>query len=195
MENPKNCVISGGTNGVGLATAIRFAKQGGQVAICGRDQDRLNKAKSEIATFSSPDQIHTFVADLNCSAEARSFVEGAIAEMSQVDVFVNNASMAPCAPLDEMSDEAIESCINVNVKSVYYATRSIWEHMKSQGGGIIVNLSSTAAVDPFPAAPFLRPAGRFQLRLVRLIQMFIESYAAILCNTVLSRFSWSGSFG
>ncbi|MDG2014226.1 MAG: SDR family NAD(P)-dependent oxidoreductase [Pirellulaceae bacterium] len=149
MENPKNCVISGGTNGVGLATAIRFAKQGGHVAICGRDQGRLEKAKAEIAAFSSPDKVHIFVADLNSSAEARQFVEGAISQMSRVDVFINNASMAPCAPLDEMSDEAIESCINVNVRSVYYATRSIWEHMKSQGAGIIVNLSSTAAVDPF----------------------------------------------
>ena len=63
---------------------------------------------------------------------------------------VNNAAVAPLAMLDETTDESFEETIQVNVKSVFYLTRAIWKHMKSQGRGVVINLSSLAAVDPFP---------------------------------------------
>ena len=149
-DTPGVCVISGGSSGVGLATAIRFANQGGRVVVCGRDENRLQAAAQQIAAGSSEDHVLTVVADLSSSAEADRFVQSAMDRFSRVDVLVNNAAMAPLAPIDEMTDDTIDACIDLNIRGVYYATRAAWRVMKEQGSGIVVNVSSQAAVDPFP---------------------------------------------
>ena len=150
MDTSRNCVITGGTSGVGLATAIQFAKRGDNVAICGRDQARLDTARAKIEAESTGVNILTFETDLTQSHSGAGFIEYCATEFSSLDVLVNNASFAPCAPIDEMADDVIDACININVRSIYSATRAAWKWMKSQQSGIIINLSSTAAVDPFP---------------------------------------------
>ena len=149
MDTPRNCVITGGTSGVGLATAIQFAKQGGNVAICGRDQARLDAARVQIEAAGQA-RVLTFETDLTQSNSASSFIEYCAGELPSLDVLVNNASLAPCAPIDAMADEVIDDCIEINVRSVYLATKAAWKLMKSQKQGVVVNVSSTAAVDPFP---------------------------------------------
>ena len=149
-EFPKVCAISGGTSGVGLATALRFVRHGCQVAICGRDVDRLKAAEQQLVAASSADHVLAINADLSKSDDAQRFVRETINRFGQVDLLVNNAAMAPLAPLDEMDDASIDACIDLNVRGVYYATRTAWSQMKQQGGGVIVNISSQAAIDPFP---------------------------------------------
>jgi len=143
-------VISGGSSGVGLATAIRFAEAGSRVAICGRQADALTSAHDQIADRFGADQVLAIQADMSLSDEARGFVDQAIERFGRIDLLVNNAAMAPLAAIDEMEDQAIDDCIDLNIRGVYYATRSAWKQMKQQGQGIIVNISSQAAIDPFP---------------------------------------------
>jgi 3-oxoacyl-[acyl-carrier protein] reductase len=144
------CVISGGSSGVGLATALKFAGSGSPVAVCGRQADRLEAARQQIAAIADDDQVLTVVADLSRPAGAEHFINAAVERFSRIDLLVNNAAVAPLAPLDEMTDEVIDGCIDLNIRGTCYATRAAWRRMKQQGSGIVVNISSQAAVDPFP---------------------------------------------
>ncbi len=144
------CLITGGSSGVGLATAIRFARGGYRILICGRDADRLERARTTILRAVELGDVRTATADLGDAATPRRLVETVLRKPGRVDVLVNNAAAAPLAPLDEITDEAIEQTINLNIRGVYLMTRAVWPTMKGQGSGVVVNVSSMAAVDPFP---------------------------------------------
>ncbi len=148
------CVITGGSSGIGLATAKLFAGQGYDISICGRDQAKLESAKNQIidsAGQSNHDtKCLTVVSDLSEADQARKFVNLSIEEFGRIDVLVNNASMAPLANFEEISEETFETTINIAVRSLFYISQIAWKQMKSQGGGVVVNISSLSAVDPFP---------------------------------------------
>ena len=154
------CLITGGSSGIGLATAKRFAEAGYHIAICGRRPEALEAANVQITTAGKVHEIRCFhqVVDLNHTDQAQQFGKQALQHFGNVDVLVNNAATAPLAPFEEITVETFESAINTNIRSVFYLTQLIWKHMKDralnaplgQGRGVVVNISSLAAVDPFP---------------------------------------------
>lgn len=167
-------IITGGSSGIGLATAMRFASEGYHVGICGRRSMALESAKEQILaagklTDSSGNrslECFTFVADLSDVDQAKKFAQAAIKKFGSIDVLVNNAALAPLAPFEEITAEDFEAIINTNLRSSFYLTQIIWRNMKrtaqtatesragnqknQQGRGVVVNISSLAAVDPFP---------------------------------------------
>ena len=148
-SNAPVAFITGGTSGIGLETAKRFAGQGYRIVICGRDQSRLLDAERAIESCGAA-SCTSYVVDLADVSAAKEFVDLAIREMGRVDVLVNNAAVAPLQPMDAMSSDAFESVVNVNVRATFYVTQAIWKAMQSQQAGVIVNVSSLAAIDPFP---------------------------------------------
>lgn len=145
------CLITGGSAGIGLATAKRFAREGYDVMICGRDEGRLDQALESIQNeLEGSRNLISVTCDLGLPGAAQVLAETAIEKLGRVDVLVNNAAAAPLATLDQLSDEVFEEAIEVNVKSVFYLTRTVWKHMMSCGNGVVVNISSLAAIDPFP---------------------------------------------
>ena len=154
------CLITGGSSGIGLATAIRFATAGYHIAICGRRPAPLEAAKNQITGAGSAHAIlcHQQVVDLNDADQAKKFGEQVLDHFGHVDVLINNAATAPLSPFEDISIETFETAINTNIRSVFYLTQMIWKHMKQraesapldQGRGVVVNISSLAAVDPFP---------------------------------------------
>lgn len=156
-KNPESrpaCLITGGSSGIGLATAKLFAGKGYDIAICGRDETKLRSAKSEIMESASASNHEirclTMSIDLTDPDQARTFVKNSIDQFKRVDVFVNNASMAPLASFEEIPEETFEATINIALRSLFYATQIAWKKMKNQGNGVVVNISSLSAVDPFP---------------------------------------------
>ena len=156
-NNPESrpaCLITGGTSGIGLATAKLFAGHGYDIAICGRDESKLRAAKDQIlesAGAAGHDvRCLAMTADLTDAEQARKFAKNSIDQFKRVDVFVNNASMAPLASFEEITEETFEATINIALRSLFYATQIVWKQMKSQGNGVVVNISSLSAVDPFP---------------------------------------------
>lgn len=142
-------LITGGTSGVGLQTSLRFAQAGFQIAICGRDKQRLEQAAKSMVDAGASD-VFAVEHDLSDPSKASFLAEQVIERFGRVDLLVNNAAVAPLGKLDETSDEEFEKTINVNIRSVFYLTRQIWTQMKKQQSGTIINISSLAAVDPFP---------------------------------------------
>jgi NAD(P)-dependent dehydrogenase (short-subunit alcohol dehydrogenase family) len=156
MKEPKSdgrpvCVITGGTSGIGLATAKLFSRHGYRVAICGRREALLKQAEAQLKTAAGPDaESFTRQVDLNDPIRAREFGNAVIAAWGRIDVLVNNAGFAPLAAFDEIDPAIFETTLNVNLRSVFHLTQVVWKQMLGQGSGVIVNISSQAAVDPFP---------------------------------------------
>lgn len=152
------CLVTGGSSGIGLATAKRFAANGYQIAICGRRSETLNAAKAAIeessiarsATDSISLQCQAIVADLNDVEQAKAVGQSVLSEFGRIDVLVNNAGTAPLVPFADITAETFESSLNTNVRSIFYLTQIAWRAMLAAQQGTIVNISSLSAVDPFP---------------------------------------------
>jgi NAD(P)-dependent dehydrogenase (short-subunit alcohol dehydrogenase family) len=144
------CLITGGSSGIGLATAELFARNGYDLLICGRRETQLDAAKAAIKKANKKVNCVTIQADLADVQQARNVAECAINEFKRIDVLINNAASSPLAPFDEITEEVFESTINTNIRSLFYLTQQVWRQMKTQGRGVVVNISSLSAVDPFP---------------------------------------------
>ncbi len=144
QQNAPVCLVTGGTSGIGRATVKKFQQQGYRIATCSRHSDQLEQLQL--------DANHHFVSvlDLQDIAQTINFATETITKFGRIDVLVNNAASAPLNAFVEIRSEAFESMLNLNVRSTFYLTQTIWKQMLEQGRGVIVNISSLAAVDPFP---------------------------------------------
>jgi NAD(P)-dependent dehydrogenase (short-subunit alcohol dehydrogenase family) len=144
------CLVTGGSSGIGLATAQLFASQGYDISICGRRESKLNEAKKLIRIANSEVECLALQSNLTDVRQARSVAEQTIERFGRVDVLVNNAATSPLSAFHEITEETFEAAINTNIRSLFYVTQIVWKQMLEQGGGVVVNISSLSAVDPFP---------------------------------------------
>lgn len=154
------CVITGGSSGIGLATARIMRQTGYRIAICGREAEKLAAAHEELVALkqnnaseqsdTGDQDVLAMQADLDDADQAPQFIERTIKEFGTVDVLVNNAGMAPLENFEQISADTFESLVNVNVRAGFYLTQKAWQHMIKSGGGTIINISSMSAIDPFP---------------------------------------------
>jgi len=149
MSDRPTCLVTGGSSGIGLETAIRFARSGYDLALCARDEQRLNAVAERLR---SEHDCRVFADSLDLAqAEAGArFVKAAIAELGRLDVLVNNAGLAPNCEVDAVQRSDFDATLAVNVSAVFETVQAAWGSMRDAGGGVIVNVSSLAAVDPFP---------------------------------------------
>lgn len=150
VSDKKVIVVTGGSSGIGLATGLKFAQQGYQVAICGRDLEKLEAATDLIDAGGDAMQCYAKAVDFQVDGAARTFVKNVVLKFGRVDVLVNSAGFAPLSSIDLFTDEDFRMAINVNCRAVFETTKAAWPTMIAQKSGAIVNLSSLAAIDPFP---------------------------------------------
>jgi len=146
----KVVLITGGSRGLGLAMARGFAENGAHVIISSRKQEVCEAAAEEIRAQGGS------VLALPCHVGDWSALEGllekALAWRGRIDVLVNNAGISPVAPSSaEMTEELFDKIIAVNFKGPFRLSALVGEQMKRQGGGSIINITSTGAIRPEPA--------------------------------------------
>lgn len=142
------CIITGASKGIGLATALRFARSGHDVVMTARDEKTLKDAVARVKQEGG--RCAGIAADVGIAAEAGRVVDEAVRQFGGVDLLVNNAGAAPLAPFNEFSPDDFERCLATNIAGVFHLTHGLWGRMKERGKGTIVNVSSMASVDPFP---------------------------------------------
>lgn len=140
----KVVVITGGASGIGLEAARAFLSEGCRVAICGRHAEKLQKAKQELGT----DRLLCCQADMTNLAQAEQLAATVVNTWGALDVWVNNAGAMWIKPLMEMTSEEFRREIDLNLTTVFHGAKAAYPHMKKQGGGVILNASSFAALDP-----------------------------------------------
>ena len=137
--------ITVGGAGIGLATAKHFIQAGARVHICDIEASRLIEAKSTL-----PD-IGTTIADVSDPNHVDHFIAGALEHLGGLDVLVNNAGISgPTARVEDVSDEDWSRTLAVNLNGQFYCTRRVVPHLRANGRGSIVNISSTAGLFGYP---------------------------------------------
>ena len=137
-------VITGGSRGIGLATAQAFAAQGDQVIISGRDAGRLKSAADQIRS----DQIDKIVCDVRDPASVEQTFQQIDSRYGKIDVLFNNAGVAHAlTPVEKLAPETWREVIETNLTGMYLVTRAALPLMRA--GSSIVNNLSVAAVQAF----------------------------------------------
>jgi 3-oxoacyl-[acyl-carrier protein] reductase len=132
----KVAIVTGGSRGIGRAIALGFAAEGCNVAICARGEEKLRETEAELKATGV--KVHAGVVDVSQPGEVEAFVDEVAKTLGKVDALVNNAGGA--RPGDD--DETWQFAIDVNLMAAVRATRAAVEHMKSNGGGAVVNITS-----------------------------------------------------
>lgn len=148
--NMKNqvVVVTGGGRGIGRAIAERFAGAGARIVVAARSNPELEETRQSIEAGGG--KCHIRVADVAAPDDVRTLIDDTAKLYGRLDVLVNNAGIAPQASLENLDASLFEMVHAVNIAAVFHACRAAWSLMKKQGGGVIVNISSVASVDPFP---------------------------------------------
>jgi NAD(P)-dependent dehydrogenase (short-subunit alcohol dehydrogenase family) len=142
-------IVTGGSQGIGLAIARALLARGGQVVIAARRDAELQTAAQALA---APDRVHTVRADVREPADAERLVAETVRRFGGVDVLVNNAGVGRFASVADMSVEDWRQVIDTNLSGVFYCTRAALPEMKRRGGGWIINISSLAGKNSFAGA-------------------------------------------
>ena len=144
LEN-KTAIVTGATRGIGHAIAIRFAKEGCNVAFCGRTRnDKMVAVEQELLTLGV--KAKGYAADVADYASAQAFVNEVLADFGNVDILINNAGITDDAAVKRMSEEQFDRVIGTNLKSVFCMTKAIQPAMWKQGHGSIVNIGSVVGI-------------------------------------------------
>lgn len=142
----KVAVVTGGTEGIGKATALRLAQEGAHVAICARRKEPLDDVGAEIQKFGV--QGLAIAADMSKAADVERFMKAVIDRFGRIDILVNNAGTSMRGAFLEVDDGMWSADIELKVFGAIRCTRLAVPHMKKQGGGRIVNITISSAKQP-----------------------------------------------
>ncbi len=136
----KVAIVTGGTSGIGRATALLFADEGAAVSITGRDERRGREVVEEIEGRGGR---AIFVrADVRVAEDCRRTVEATIAAFGRVDVLFNNAGVFVAADAIDCTEEEWDAQVDTSLKGTFLMSKLVLPHMVARGGGSIVNNAS-----------------------------------------------------
>ncbi len=145
----KVCLVTGGAAGIGRATAERFAEEGAKVIIC----DLVDDAGQQVAESLGGEFYNVDVSERQA---VQDWIDDVIRKYGRVDVLINNAGLLRDGLfvkvkdgelVSQMSEEAFDLVINVNLKGVYNCAQAVAPQMIKQGGGVILNATSVVGLD------------------------------------------------
>ena len=136
----KVVLITGGSRGLGLELARQVCEQGGNVAILARDADELARARTDLTSRGG--EAVTIQCDLLDAAQIQSAIQQTIDRFGKIDILINNAGTIEIGPFEHMKIEDFDRAMRLHFWAPFILTMQILPHMRSSGGGRIVNISS-----------------------------------------------------
>src|SRR5213080_889631 len=146
--NGKVAIVTGGSRGIGLAIARALVAEGVRVAVTGRSAAHLSTARRSIEA-AGPGAVETLQADVRNRADVQRAVDATTARFGGLDIAINNAGVGVFTNVASMTPEQWSEVIDTNLTGVFLVCHAVLPHMRSRGGGFIVNISSLAGKNPF----------------------------------------------
>ena len=146
----KNAAITGSSQGIGNAIANSLADEGVNIALCARNEDRLNQAVGEIEAKGV--KCIGIVVDLSSEDGCKKFVEDAVAGLGGLDILVNNVGGMIPGTLDSMNEELWATVLNLNLMSFVYTTKHAVPHLQKSKAGRVLNVSGVTGKQLLPGA-------------------------------------------
>lgn len=140
----KVSLITGAAQGIGLATALKFAREGAIVIVCDVKQAAVDEAVAECQAEGAT--ARGFVMDVTQREMVDAVVASVLAEFGRIDVLVNNAGITQDARLQKMTLEQFDRVIDVNLRGVFHCSQVVADAMVKQGSGVILNASSVVGI-------------------------------------------------
>ena len=140
----KVCLITGAAQGIGLATALKFAAEGATVIVCDIKQAGVDEAVAQCRALGA--SAAGFLVDVTQRVTVDAVVAKVREQFGRIDVLVNNAGITQDARLQKMTLEQFDRVIDVNLRGVFHCSQAVAEVMVAQGGGVILNASSVVGI-------------------------------------------------
>lgn len=146
--NGKVCIITGGSEGIGKATALLLAAKGAHVTITGRTKTKLEAVVAEGAEQGL--SLDYFVGDVSNETDCAALVKHVVETHQRIDILFNNAGILHGGMTHETSTEVWDAIFNTNVRGTFFMSRQVLPHMVERGEGCIVNNSSIVGLKAVP---------------------------------------------
>jgi 3-oxoacyl-[acyl-carrier protein] reductase len=165
-------VITGAGSGIGRATAVEFAREGARVVVADQRLDAATETAQQIQV-----QAECIQTDVTRFEDVQAMVQRAVERFGKLDVLVNNAGVPQSfTPLEDTSDDLFDKIFAVNVKGVFYGCKAAVPHMKRQGGGVILNMASTAGIRPRPGLAAYNASKAAVINLTRTLALELAAH-------------------
>ena len=178
----KVAIVTGGTEGIGRATALKLAQEGASIAICSRRKDKVDQVGAEIAKATGA-PVLAIAADMSKSADIDAFMQAVIERYGRIDILVNNAGTSMRGKFLEVDDAMWAGDLELKVFGAIRCSRLAIPHMKKQGGGRIINITISGAKQPGPES---MPTSVSRAAGLAITKALSKEFAAdnILVNTI-----------
>lgn len=160
----KVVLITGGSSGLGEATARHLAAQGAKVAIAARRRDRLDEIISELTAQGQTARAYTL--DVTKRSEVEETVAAVTRDFGRLDVLVNNAGLMAIAPIQKLMVDEWDRMIDINIKGVLYGVAAALPVFEKQKSGHVINLSSVAGLKVFAPGGTVYSGTKFAVRAI-----------------------------
>ena len=143
----RSALVTGATSGIGRATALRFAQEGANVALVGRNREAMEELAGEI--YRGGRSVQKIYADVTDERQARLAVESAVGSLGGLDVLVNAAGVLTNGTVETTPLAEWDAMMNVNLRSVFHLMQLAAPHLEKRPGNV-VNVSSVTGLRAFP---------------------------------------------
>ncbi len=142
----KVAIITGGSRGIGYATAEAFLKEGAKVIITASREKTAKEAVEKLQESYPESIVEGIYPDLGCFECVRSAFADVAERYGSIDILVNNAGMSESTSFDEYTDETFDKVMELNVKGMFNSSKGVSEWMIKQGSGVILSTSSMVSI-------------------------------------------------
>ena len=145
----KNAIVCASSQGLGKAAALDLAEEGVNLAICSRDQDKINKVKEDIhQKINSEIKVIALKVDLDSPDEIQAFYRQVQNDLGSVDILINNNGGPPPSTFEQLSDDDWQKAFNSTMMSCLRLSKLVIPNMKKNAWGRIINISSVSVKTP-----------------------------------------------
>lgn len=140
----KVAIVTGSSSGIGKAIALRFGQEGAKVIVAARRLPLCEQTVSQIREQGG--EAWAIQIDVADERQVERLMTDTVSRYGRIDVLVNNAGIGGGGRLADTSTETFDQVMNVNLRGTFFCCRAGFQHMKKQGGGVIINMSSVAGL-------------------------------------------------